>query len=117
MPCSLKTKEDNKLNRWNRNLQGTRHHAADIMQFGAVTNEGHPVITPADCLERFQARVSRGAARQGPTRGSQAGPVGIADLRRQLKDQGGRSSNDTEKRELHRGKSGYMNTGRHSAEN
>ena len=128
MPFSLKAKEDNKLNRWNRNLQGTRHHAADIMQFGAVTNEGHPVMTPADCLERFQARVSRGAARQGPTRegqpgraprgrGSQAGPVGIADLRRQLKDQGGRSSKDTEKRELHRGKSGYMNTPRHSAEN
>lgn len=36
------------------------------MQFVAVTNEGHPVMTPADCLERFQARAPRGAARQGP---------------------------------------------------
>ena len=62
------------------------------------------------CHEGQPGRAPRG-------RGSQAGPVGIADLRRQLKDQGGRSSKDTEKRELHRGKSGYMNTRRHSAEN
>lgn len=52
-------------------------------------------MTPADCLEKIPD--------QGYHEGSQAGPAGIADLRRQLKDQGGRVQRHR-KRELHRGK-------------
>ena len=104
LPFSLKAKEDNKLNRWNKNLQGTRHHAirgSDKWRASCDDSSWLPWEIPG----------------QGAMRGSQAGPVGIPDLRRQLRDQGVRSSKDTEKRDLHRGKSGYMNTPRHSAEN
>ena len=93
LPFSLKAKEDNKLNRWNKNLQGTRHHAvrgSDKWRASCDDSSWLPWEIPG----------------QGAMRGSQAGPVGIPDLRRQLRDQGGRSSKDTEKRDLHRGKSG-----------